>query len=232
MKTLMKYMHKIITRRSHPGVTLLEMIVAVATIALVSGSVIGISMQFAGLHQHTQANLGPQFDQILSLKLMERDLREAYSISSTSTTTSLMITPPLKTTGATTVISPQAGFNSRIIPVAAAYTIRYFLGNLSGSTAAPSDTGNTLFRVPSTVAQDGSGNYPLSGDVSQYIIAKNLAMNGLSLFNYTPGGTAPTTGTSLVVVTLNTPVVETMRGNSVNYQTLTTQFAMRNLQSN
>lgn len=221
----------IIAHARHAGVTLVEMLVVISTVAVVLISIMTISLQFSRIYRHTNAMLVPQSDQLLALRKMERELREAYSLEPTSNATSLEINPPKKTTGTTRVIDAQQSTDGSLTPLPESYTIRYFLGTFVDGEARPNANGDTIFRVQSTDTQDAAGNYPLPGSADKYIIVRNLApLDGASLFSYEPGGAAPTNKTRLVIVTLNTPVRESEGGNPFTYQRLTTQFALRNLQ--
>lgn len=224
-----------------PGLTLIEALVSISVIAIVLFSVLAITFQSSAVYQRTAARQKSQAAQVLALKRIAAELREAKSVSVSSTSTAMLITLPQKdsTTHMVTILSGTSG---PYVPAGA--TIRYFLGTksnvrLSGGVthwdATPSDTGDTLFRIDNSVAPVG-GVYADAPIVIEGIVTSIPNGSGTPtpqrIFVYGPTDTTTPSSNDvrLVKVTLTMPFTEvTPVGKSTVYQSLSTQLYMRNL---
>ncbi|MHB0939244.1 MAG: PulJ/GspJ family protein [Armatimonadota bacterium] len=234
------------------GVTLLEMLISVFIIGLTFFVIINISIKASKLYARTNVHIEPQASAMLAFKRLEREIRQAMVISTTTPTPStwIEITIPEKDDDGLNKLTVDAQGKLVLIP---GETISYFLGDkltLQDATrklwkAQPNTAGSTLFRSESSY--DKPGNYfnhckividgivnPNDPDVmSEPQLTRDALEN--TLFVYTPyddNGTPddytddhPLSTTNVINITL---VVKTMQSGRPVYHPLWTKFCLRN----
>lgn len=240
-------------RRMTVGVTLMELLIAVFIIGLAFFVVVNISIKASELYARTSVHIEPQQSTMIAFKRMEREIRQAMSISTTtpSPSTWIEITLPQKDAQGLNELAVDSYGRLSLIPGA---TVDYFLGDkisLQDATnqlwvAQPDGTGATLFRTES--AYDASTNtfsdcqviidhIVNPGDAS-LLNEPQLTQDALAntLFVYSPyndNGTPdiytddlPLTTTNLIGITL---IVKSMQNGRPYYTPLWTKFCLRNI---
>lgn len=237
------------------GITLVEMLLVIAIIGMVIFSIVAVTMQAGKLHARTSVHLEPQASAMLALKRMQRELRDAMLISTTTPSPSTWIefTVPAKDEhGLNRVQTDKHGFLS-LVP---GKNLCYFLGTKIVAdpqgrnrwTARPDRQGTTLFRAETSYDERNDMFYNAQVLVDKVVNPYTLSateMAGLkltalnrTLFVFVPyddSGTpddisddTPRADTQLITITL---VVEaTLQGKPL-YHPLWTQFCMRNLKT-
>jgi len=228
------------------GITLLEVLISTVILSVVLGMILSLLVQTSKLYAKTSPYLTGQSADMLALKRMQRELRDAMLISTTSPSPStwVEIVLPKKDVAGMNVIQADALGN---LSLATGSTIDYFLGTkIAQSTSDPtlwsaqaSDQGTTLFRADhasqtsASPARWSQATIMVDGVVNPAAVATVTSLSTLSqktLFAYTPsdGSGNPTALTQLISIAVI--VQGTYQGRPV-YTPLSTQFCMRNLKS-
>jgi len=234
------------------GVTLLEMLISMFIIGLTFFVIINISLKASKLYTRTNVHIEPQASAMIAFKRLEREVRQAMVISTTTPTPStwIEITLPEKDDQGLNKLAVDAEGKLVLIP---GKTISYFLGDkmtLQNADyklwkARPNIAGTTLFR--SETSYDKPGNFfnhcriIIDGIVNpndpSVMNEPQLTRDALAntLFVYTPyddNGTPddytddnPLTTTNLISITL---VVKAMQNGRPVYHPLWTKFCLRN----
>jgi len=234
------------------GVTLLELVMAAFIIALSFFVIVNISIKASKLYARTSVHIEPQASAMIAFKRMEREIRQAMVISTTtpSPSTWVEITLPEKDAQGLNQLSVDATGRLILMP---GQTVSYFLGRklwLQDAThtlwsARPSATGTTLFRAESSynfwansfsharIVIDNIVNPNITSIENEQQLTRDALAN--TLFVYTPyddNGTPddytddrPLTTTNLIGITL---IVKTMQNGRPVYTPLWTKFCLRN----
>ncbi len=239
------------------GLTLAELLVAISVTAVLLGSVLAISLQATHIFATTGSHISPQNAQMLAMRRVAKELRQAMLINTAPSTGVLAeVVLPKK--------DPVTGFNqitenpvTHELGLTQGDTIRYFLGvqkfpNAGNHTtwyANPDSNGNALFRADNTTPLTGSGylnaSVIIAGINSLPMVPDPTHPASLipcPIFAFWPcndNGTpnnptddTPTVNTRLIRITTSINVTEKrVAGAFVVPHTLSTQFYLRNLQT-
>jgi len=234
------------------GVTLLEMLISVFIIGLTFFVIINISLKASKLYARTNVHIEPQASAMIAFKRMEREIRQAMVISTTtpSPSTWVEVILPEKDDQGLNKLAVDAHNRLVLIP---GVTVSYFLGNKTEQQdathklwkATPSNSGTALFRSesPYNIATNSFDNCKVIIDGIVNPSDANLANEpqltrdalASTLFVFTPyddNGTPddytddrPLTTTNLIGITL---VVKAMQNGRPVYHPLWTRFCLRN----
>lgn len=234
------------------GVTLLEMLISVFIIGLTFFVIINISVKASKLYARTNVHIEPQASAMIAFKRLEREIRQAMVISTTTPTPStwIEVTLPEKDDDGLNKLAVDAQGRLVLIP---GKTISYFLGDklaLQDAThkrwqGRPNTSGRALFRTEQDynastnsfddcqIIIDGIVNPSDPGVQNEPQLTRDALAN--TLFVYTPyddNGTpddynddSPLTTTNLISITL---VVKTLQNGRPVYHPLSTKFCLRN----
>ncbi|MHB9130066.1 MAG: PilW family protein [Armatimonadota bacterium] len=241
--------------RQSSGVTLIEMLIVVGVIAMVVTVVITLSLQASRVYARTSKHIEPQESQMLALQRIQRDIRESMSVTTVSNATWMVIHKPVKGSDGKFVLvrNPTTGrLGLSLDPNA----LVYFLGTRqypdpvdhSHWNAVPDTSGDTLFKADITT-QNSSGAFPDARVIIDGILPTPMIPDPkhpgkeipTSLFVYWPipdNGTPndptddPTVYNTMIKITLTKKLeISTPSGRRTENHTLTSQFALRNLQT-
>jgi hypothetical protein len=234
------------------GMTAPELLIVVFIIALTFFVIVNISVKASKLYARTSVHIEPQASAMIAFKRMEREIRQAMVISTTtpSPSTWVEITLPKKDAQGLNELMVDANNRLLLIP---GKRVNYFLGKkiaLQDSVrniwnARPSNTGTTLFRTEGK-RDITSNTFPGARVIIDNVInpsdtslvdEQQLTRDALSntLFVYSPyddNGTPddytddrPLTTTNLIGITL---IVKSMQNGRPIYHPLWTRFCLRN----
>jgi len=234
------------------GVTMVELLVSLFIIGLTFFVILNISVKSSKLYARTSVHIEPQASAMIAFKRMEREVRQAMVISTTtpSPSTWVEITLPDKDEQGLNKLMVNANNRLMLIP---GKTVSYFLGTKitlqskqqKSWLAQPSSTGTTLFRAETTYnkfTNTFAGARVIIDNIvnpssTSLIDEQQLTRDALShtLFVYTPyddNGTPdyyaddkPLTTTNLIGITL---IVKTVQNGRLIYTPLWTKFCLRN----
>lgn len=218
-------------RRSR-GLTLVEVLMVIAVISVVMITLLLMIMQNNKLYMRTAVHLDPQASQMIALKRMERELREAMQVlNSPEPATWIHIILPIKDQNGFNVLSYDAATGELGLTLNTTDTtkpmnpnISYFLGNkvsaVAGKTntyvAEASTTGTCIFRATSMPSVDsdifpeaqliaeGVLNPPLLPDPNNP--GKIITGNMFDYFPYPPDQQTVTNLTHIIRVSVTTPI--------------------------
>jgi len=235
------------------GVTLMELLVVMFIVGLTSFVIVNISIKANKLFARSSVRIEPQASTMLAFKRMEREIRQAMLISTTtpSSSTWIDVQLPQKDDQGLNQLSVDEDGRIQLTP---GIFVHYFLGSKVQVRdaqkhlylASPSETGTTLFRAESTYDVENN-TFDNARDVIDDIVNPsdpavlsdpevNRAALASTLFSYTPyndNGTPddysddrPLTNTNLITIALI--VKSTLQGRPI-YHPLQTKFCLRNL---
>lgn len=242
------------TTRHLRGMTLIEVLIVLAIIGLVTGAVGALSIQASKLYARTSWHIEPQSSAMVAFKRLERELRDAMLVSTTtpSPSTWIEVVLPKKDQHGLNILKANAQGRLTLL---AGESVCYFLGKKVAQdgansllwTAQPDAQGTTLFRARSDDYDEAGMQFAHSRVLIDDIVdprtiteepsLQQMAVNR-TLFVFIPyndNGTPddptddfPRPDTQLIAVTLI--VKSTYQGRTV-YHPLSTQFCLRNLHS-
>jgi hypothetical protein len=216
---------------------------------MVSIAVTTVFVQATRVYTSTSVHIDPQEQQMLAMKRIEVEMREAMFVNivtaSPSTWVELCL-PRTDETGDNVVVMDANGELG--LERDPAKDVAFFLGtkeypnpaDTDHWNAVPSATGHTIFRALSNT-RTSSGVYPQATVIIDGVASTPMIPDpehpgqeiAARLFEYWPSDpndpTRPTRDTQLIVVTLTIPVQE-KTGQFVNH-TLRTQYCLRNWNS-
>lgn len=238
--------------RRFAGVTLPELMVVLGVVALVGMATIKLFIRATGVYTNTSAHYGPQSNEMLALKRMQFDLREAMFVSvvtPTPTTWVEVCLPKEDSSGVSYMIKGTKDMLGLVRDPAR--DTSYFLGKLeypnsSDKThwnAVPDATGHTIFKALSST-KNSDGKFPNASIIIDGVLSTPMVPDPLHpgqeiagrLFEYWPSDptdpTRPSVDSQLVRVTITIPVTtKTARGSITTNHTVRTQFCLRNWNS-
>lgn len=231
---------------------MLELLVSVFIIGLTFFVIVNISIKASKLHARTNVHIEPQASAMIAFKRMEREIRQAMVISTTTPSPSTWIEVILPEKDEQGLNKLGVDANNRLVLIPGK-TVSYFLGdklelqdaNRKLWRARPSDSGTTLFRAETSYNKltnsfdncksiiDNIVNPSDPSIASEPQLTRDALAN--TLFVYTPyddNGTPddytddrPLTTTNLIAITL---VVKAMQNGRPVYHPLWTRFCLRN----
>ena len=238
-------------RRSF-GVTLPELLVVIGIIAIVAIATTTIFLRVTGVYARTSAHTNPQSAEMLALKRIENDLREAMFVSIVTPTPATWVEislPQVDSNGVPLIVKGTDG--SIGLTRNPALDTSYFLGDLVYPTfgdkshwnAIPDPNGHTIFRALSST-KTSAGIFPNAMVIIDGVLSTPMVPDPQHpgreipgrLFEYWPSDpndpTRPSVDSQLVRVTLTIPV-QSNTGSSVLIEnhTVQTQFCLRNWNS-
>ncbi|MHB9130069.1 MAG: PilW family protein [Armatimonadota bacterium] len=226
------------------GLTFVEMLVVISIVAIVSGAILMIVLQSSRMFARTSAHIQPQESQMLALRKIEGEVREAMGITVGSDPMIIEILQPLK--------DPSPVLMNVIdgTTLQQGQRVCYFLGRKEGvsgnswTTAVPdSVNGDTVFRIYG--ASPETPIIPFSTGTSFTSGQATVVIDGLlprskqdstdpPLFQYVPTNAKgeAVAGTNRLRVNFIILVPEQRPGGSTEVKhILSTEFCIRNLNS-
>ena len=238
--------------RKIAGVTLAELLVVIGIIAIVAIATTTIFLRVTGIYTRTSAHTGPQSAEILALKRMENDLRDAMFVSVVTPTPATWVEislPQVDSYGVPLMVKGKDGTIG--LTRNPALDTSYFLGDLVYPTygdkshwnAIPDPNGHTIFRALSST-KTSAGIFPNGQVIIDGVLSTPMIPDSKHagqeipgrLFEYWPSDpndpTRPSVDSQLVRVTISIPVQSnTGSGIRVENHTVQTQFCLRNWNS-
>jgi len=231
---------------------MVELLVAMFIIGLTFFVIVNLSVKSSRLYARTSVHIEPQASAMIAFKRMEREIRQAMTISTTtpSPSTWVEVIIPQKDDLGLNQLSVDATGRLMLIP---GETVSYFLGRklwLQNSQqqlwlARPSNTGTTLFRAESTyniwtdtfsyaeVIIDNIVNPSSYSLIDEPQLTRDALANTLFVYSpYDNNGTPddytddrPLTTTNLIGITL---IVKSVQNGRNIYTPLWSRFCLRN----
>jgi Tfp pilus assembly protein PilE len=247
--------------RRYRGVTLPEMVVVIAFIAIVSITIVSLFMQSARVYARTSSRVEPQASLMLAMHRMEKQIREAMFIRVGSSSTSVEIALPQKDTSGfirLKSIEIDTTLHKRALVRIEGKHLCFFLGRRDptnpGGAIPDAVNGNTIFLVTTgsdtaagTDIIDSLGALAPSYSKAETIISGVLSIPTIvdpaypgqqkptTIFSYATNGMASSAfqdGLNAQIVRITLTVPIQQTGViGTQNHTLSTQFCLRNFES-